>query len=159
MFCCEYLSKNAATDSHNEPNAQRNDVNDANVIADSQFNEDEVLWKNQRYAGSFVNTKQLKLVVASSIEEEKADYIFEPMTGEKRQHEEVTTPDNKRPDVEANSSSHSTPFRSGVKAALQSSIFDVKRKEPSPKRAGKTAKKPMIPTNNILSYFSPRKNE
>lgn len=169
LFCCECLSKNAATDSHDEQmeefqNEQKDDplkssqkASQNDVIADSQFNEEEVLWKNQRYAGSFVNTKQMKLVVASSIEEEQADYIFEPVAGEKRQHEEVNTPDTKRPEVEGSGSSHSTPFRSGVKAALQSSIFDVKRKEPSPKRVGKTAKKPMVPTNNILSYFSPRK--
>ena len=111
-----------------------------------------------------MNARQGKLVVASSIEEEQISYIFEP-TPQKRpgEKEELSTPDNKKPNVESCDSNKSPSSRFGT--PYKKSIFDVKsdkresrESKDSPKRPGK-AKKPMIASNNILSYFSPKKDK
>lgn len=153
----EPLKKNAATDSHGD-----------DIIADSQIN-DELLWKNQRYSSSIMNGKQVRLVVASSVEEELYDYSIEPPTVEKKGNEQsiislndekIESPVSNRSNMSSEHSSKSnTPYRNCFKAAvINSSIFDAKgmKKEISPKK--KIPKKPMIPSKNILNYFSPKKN-
>lgn len=157
----EVLKKNTATDSHGGNGGE-------DIIADSQIN-DELLWKNQRYSSSIMNGKQVRLVVASSVEEELYDYSMEPPTVEKKGNEhsiislddeKIESPGSNRSNMNSeHSSKTNTPYRNCFKAAvINSSIFDAKgmKKEISPKK--KIPKKPMIPSKNILNYFSPKKN-
>lgn len=156
LLCEECLSNNAATDCHSPVKQDGGEI-----VVDSQIGEDELLWKSQRYGGSIIHPNKERLVIASSVDEEQITYDFEPKTAEKRPYEDVSTPEDKRPELDSgstHSSKSSTPFRSNLKAAVvSSSIFDVKKKELSPKRNTKSNKKPMIPSKNILTYFSPKK--
>lgn len=135
-----------------------------NIIADSQAGEEDFLWKNRRHYNQWKSREVSRLIVDSSGDDANVGAVIPEAAS---LSDVLQTPVSKKPRVSSGSSSSSrqgTPFRSGLKAAVvASSVFDrlkvdEKREEASP-RGKKGGKKAMVPSKNILSYFSPKKND
>lgn len=129
LLCNEQLSNvhpSAITDSHvDSPKDGK-----PSIIADSQANDEDYLWRSRRYGNQWRLREVSRLVVDSSCDEENVGSNIPEVVVHT---DSFSTPESKKVHVNGESGASSrpgTPFRSGLKAAVvASSIFDVIKSE------------------------------
>ena len=134
LLCNEQLSNvhpSAITDSHvDSPKDGK-----ANIIADSQANDEDYLWKSRRYGNQWRLREVSRLIVDSSCDEENVGSNIPEIVVHT---DSFSTPESKKVHVNGESGASSrpgTPFRSGLKAAVvASSIFDAIKSEEKKKK-------------------------
>ena len=135
LLCNEQLSNvhpSAITDSHvDSPKDGK-----PSIIADSQANDEDYLWKSRRYGNQWRLREVSRLIVDSSCDEENVGSNIPEVVVHT---DSFSTPESKKVHVNGESGASSrpgTPFRSGLKAAVvASSIFDVIKSEEKKKQS------------------------
>ena len=135
LLCNEQLSNvhpSAITDSHvDSPKDGK-----PSIIADSQANDEDYLWKSRRYGNQWRLREVSRLIVDSSWDEENVGSNIPEVVVHT---DSFSTPESKKVHVNGESGASSrpgTPFRSGLKAAVvASSIFDVIKSEEKKKQS------------------------